>query len=594
MDRFAFLSAQPWLFPPPERSVPPRGEPGSSDVYLTVVVDGVPRRLPKHLALRPDLGGAPVDPPARGGVAHHPLNADPAVVFDGCASVHFSEREQYGYPPAGTPLRDECVSDEENRDCGHPEKRRDARERACPVVGAAAADAVHMAFAPHDEWPDQAQFACSIRVRRAVVERDRAGDRPGNLPARGEASPSDRSISRDENDEPKNKNVFSAACWLEIIVDGATHALDMSQSRHVVVGPPAEWGHAGAVDSPEPRPEPHPSESSRFERGPGGRIVTEKTKNLRASPRRESRKRDENAREKKKRRRRGHDDPGNAGDDECSFSFSCGDGGDGDDDAGGVGDANPGGPGPVALRRRYEKPPFEFGFGFGSRPSSFTKSAATSDAPDESVFEDAPTPYVTIVFAHCSLNLYHHPGVLGCRRSSPAGERERVEKVRDALVAVRAAAFESAAAAVSYKPEETDDSDSGSIESGSSPPTELEHAAHVTASAASTLPRLAARAACEAVWAARERLAARTEKRRRDDSSLASAAAELAGDALEAFRSNDLASSLALLRAKTKSKNKRGHRNRTGDVRDTAQALLDDARVFAALARAAHPETLFM
>jgi hypothetical protein len=181
-------------------------------------------------------------------------------------------------------------------------------------------------------------------------------------------------------------------------------------------------------------------------------------------------------------------------------------------------------------------------FGFGSRPSSFTKSAKnSSDAPDESVFEDAPTPYVTIVFAHCSLNLYHHPGVLGCRRSSPAGERERVEKVRDALVAVRAAAFESAAAAASYKPEETDDSDSGSIESGSSrPPTELEHAAHVTASAASTLPRLAARAACEAVWAARERLAARTKKRRRDDSSLASAAAELAGDALEAFRSNDL------------------------------------------------------
>ena len=108
------------------------------------------------------------------------------------------------------------------------------------------------------------------------------------------------------------------------------------------------------------------------------------------------------------------------------------------------------------------------------------------------------------------------------------------------------------------------------------------------------MPRLAARAACEAVWAARERLAARTEKRRRDDSSLASAAAELAGDALEAFRSNDLASSLAFLRAKTKSKNKRGHRNRTGDVRDTAQALLDYARVFAALARAAHPETLFM
>ena len=436
-----------------------------------------------------------MDPPARGGVAHHPLNADPAVVFDGCASVHFSEREQYGYPPAGTPRRDECVSDEErNRDCGHP-STRDAQERACPVVGAAAADAVHMAFAPHDEWPDQAQFACSIRVRRAVVERDRRGDRPGNR-ARGEAS-DDRSLSRDDAND-----VFSAACWLEMTVDGATHALDMSQSRHVVVGPPVEWGHK-RLDSPEPHPEPHPSESSRAERGPGGRIVT--TRNGRDA-RKKSRRGD--ARERK-RRRRGHDDPGNAGDDECSFS--CGDVKDGDDDAGGAGDADPGpGPGPVALRRRYEKPPFGFGFslGVGLGPSSCTKSAAMSDAPDEYDYENAPTPYVTIVFAHCSLNLYHHPGVLGCRRSSPAGERERVGKVRDALVAIRAAA-------------------------------------------------------------------------------------ELAGDALEAFRSNDLRSSLAFLQKRAKKKTRREHRDRRGDVHDTAQALLDDARVFAALARAADPETLF-
>ena len=533
-----------------------------------------------------------MDPPARGGVAHHPLNADPAVVFDGCASVHFSEREQYGYPPAGTPRRDGCVSDEErNRDCGHP-STRDAQERACPVVGAAAADAVHMAFAPHDEWPDQAQFACSIRVRRAVVERDRRGDRPGNR-ARGEAS-DDRSLSRDDAND-----VFSAACWLEMTVDGATHALDMSQSRHVVVGPPVEWGHK-RLDSPEPHPEPHPSESSRAERGPGGRIVT--TRNGRDA-RKKSRRGD--AREKK-RRRRGHDDPGNAGDDECSFS--CGDVKDGDDDAGGAGDADPGpGPGPVALRRRYEKPPFGFGFSLdvGLGPSSCTKSAAMSDAPDEYDYENAPTPYVTIVFAHCSLNLYHHPGVLGCRRSSPAGERERVEKVRDALVAIRAAARESAAAAASDGREETihGDSDSGSIESASSPPTlgrfaehpELEHAAHVTARAASTLPRLAARAACEAVWAARERLATQTKKRGRDedDSSLASAAAELAGDALEAFRSNDLRSSLAFLQMRAKKKTRREHRDRRGDVDDTAQALLDDARVFAALARAADPETLF-
>jgi hypothetical protein len=255
-----------------------------------------------------------------------------------------------------------------------------------------------------------------------------------------------------------------------------------------------------------------------------------------------------------------------------------------------------GGPGPVALRRRYEKPPFEFGFGFGSRPSSFTKSAKnSSDAPDESVFEDAPTPYVTIVFAHCSLNLYHHPGVLGCRRSSPAGERERVEKVRDALVAVRAAAFESAAAAVSYKPEETDDSDSGSIESGSSrPPTELEHAAHVTASAASTLPRLAARAACEAVWAARERLAARTEK-----TQTRRFVARVRGGGARRRRPGGVplerpaVESRVFTRENEKQKQARAPEPNRGRPRHRAGAL-DDARVFAALARAAHPETLFM
>ena len=482
MDRFAFLSAQPWLFPPPERSVPPRGELGAADGSVTVVVDGVPRRLPRHLALRPDLGGAPVDPPARGGVAHHPLNADPAVVFDGCASVHFSEREQYGYPPAGTQRRDESVSDEEkNRDCGHPSSR-EAWETPCPS-GAAAADAVHMAFAPHDEWPDQAQFACSIRVRRAVVERDCRGHLLAN---RGRPSCDASADERMRRDASADENdVSSATCWLEMTVDGATHALDISQSRHVVVGPPADREQT-RVDSPD-APEPHPTESSRAERG------------IRGGGDESARRRmDRRVKSRAKRRRDFRDDPGDVGDDERSnlpeldvselddrrstrklwvFSWK----------KKGTNDRRPELVAIVALRDR--------------RRSSIRRHAepidvSTLDVPEEHFDDPKPTPYVTIVFAHCSFNLYHHPGVLGCRRSSPANERARVQQVRDALVAAREAAREAARASwiESRKHEEHEaghTSHTSIARSASKHQSLLEHAANVTARATSTLPRLA-------------------------------------------------------------------------------------------------------
>jgi hypothetical protein len=224
-------------------------------------------------------------------------------VFDGCASVHFSEREQYGYPPAGTQRRDESVSDEEkNRDCGHPSSR-EAWETPCPVVGAAAADAVHMAFAPHDEWPDQAQFACSIRVRRAVVERDCRGHLLAN---RGRPSCDASADERMRRDASADENdVSSATCWLEMTVDGATHALDISQSRHVVVGPPADREQT-RVDSPD-APEPHPTESSRAERG------------IRGGGDESARRRmDRRVKSRAKRRRDFRDDPGDVGDDERS------------------------------------------------------------------------------------------------------------------------------------------------------------------------------------------------------------------------------------------------------------------------------------
>ena len=575
MDRFAFLSAQPWLFPPPERSVPPRGELGAADGSVTVVVDGVPRRLPRHLALRPDLGGAPVDPPARGGVAHHPLNADPAVVFDGCASVHFSEREQYGYPPAGTQRRDESVSDEEkNRDCGHPSSR-EAWETPCPVVGAAAADAVHMAFAPHDEWPDQAQFACSIRVRRAVVERDCRGHLLAN---RGRPSCDASADERMRRDASADENdVSSATCWLEMTVDGATHALDISQSRHVVVGPPADREQT-RVDSPD-APEPHPTESSRAERG------------IRGGGDESARRRmDRRVKSRAKRRRDFRDDPGDVGDDERSnlpeldvseldvpaldehgsFGFFRG------------------------RKKRYERPPSGAGRDRRSPRTDVDRryvdtpnriDVSTLDVPEEHFDDPKPTPYVTIVFAHCSFNLYHHPGVLGCRRSSPANERARVQQVRDALVAAREAAREAARASwiESQKHEAGHTSHTSIARSASKHESLLEHAANVTARATSTLPRLAARAACEAVSFSLERSVGKrfSNVAEAGASAGASAAARALETALEALRSPELRSSLAFLRADDLCA-----RASSDDERDEkTQALLDDARAFAALAR---------
>ena len=515
-----------------------------------------------------------MDPPARGGVAHHPLNADPAVVFDGCASVHFSEREQYGYPPAGTQRRDESVSDEEkNRDCGHPSSR-EAWETPCPVVGAAAADAVHMAFAPHDEWPDQAQFACSIRVRRAVVERDCRGHLLAN---RGRPSCDASADERMRRDASADENdVSSATCWLEMTVDGATHALDISQSRHVVVGPPADREQT-RVDSPD-APEPHPTESSRAERG------------IRGGGDESARRRmDRRVKSRAKRRRDFRDDPGDVGDDERSnlpeldvseldvpaldehgsFGFFRG------------------------RKKRYERPPSGAGRDRRSPRTDVDRryvdtpnriDVSTLDVPEEHFDDPKPTPYVTIVFAHCSFNLYHHPGVLGCRRSSPANERARVQQVRDALVAAREAARASWIESRKHEEHEAGHTSHTSIaRSASKHESLLEHAANVTARATSTLPRLAARAACEAVSFSLERSVGKrfSNVAEAGASAGASAAARALETALEALRSPELRSSLAFLRADDLCA-----RASSDDERDEkTQALLDDARAFAALAR---------
>ena len=378
-------------------------------------------------------------------------------------------------------------------------------------------------------------------------------------------------------------------------VDGATHALDMSQSRHVVVGPPAERDRARVLDSPEPRPDFRPTESSRFE---GRRRVRRKR-------RRGAVRGDDRRRKRRPGRRRDRDDFGNAGDDELESSTD-------DELATDVCDRERRGSVRYRRRRRYERPPSnESPTARDARDVHLRTDAAGSDPSDaldasaRDGFEDASTPYVTIVFAHVSLNLYHHPGVLGCRRSSPANERARVEKVRDALVAARDAATVTTKRylhANVFEPDEPDaplrtspDGFANDVfgsnetrgdaaaarrrgEDATVSPSfvkHLTHAANVAARACSTLPRLAARAACEA--AAPEQTPRRDGLGRRA-ASLASAAAR-AAQVLEARRSCELRWALAVLDAKGESGDERG------DVPERARELLDDARAYAALAR---------
>jgi len=185
------------------------------------------------------------------------------------------------------------------------------------------------------------------------------------------------------------------------------------------------------------------------------------------------------------------------------------------------------------------------------------------------------------VFAHCSFNLYHHPGVLGCRRSSPANERARVEQVRDALVAAREAARASRIESRTHEARHTSHTPYTHLTSASKHEESLlEHAANVTARATSTLPRLAARAACEAVSFSLER---RVEEKRFPNvaDAGASAAARALETALEALRSPELRSSLAFLNADDVCARAFFENERD----EKTQALLDDARAFAALAR---------
>ena len=94
------------------------------------------------------------------------------------------------------------------------------------------------------------------------------------------------------------------------------------------------------------------------------------------------------------------------------------------------------------------------------------------------------------------------------------------------------------------------------------------------------MPRLAARAACEAVSFSLERRVSRKSFPNVADAG-ASAAARALETALEALRSPELRSSLAFLRADDVCARAFFENERD----EKTQALLDDARAFAALAR---------
>ena len=361
MDRFAFLASQPWLYPPPDDVA--SALCGGDDARVLVVSDdGVHRFIPAHLLLDADFDGVLRTPPARGRVAHHHHHADLSVVFDGCASFHFSEREQYGHPPA-PPRAD--------RDVGTP-----------GVVGAAASDALHMAFAPTDECPDQAQFACRIRARRC------------------------------ERVQPETD-----ATWLEITIDGFARAVDLSQARHVVVGPP--------IDA---RPDPKHREPD---------LVSPDRRARRPSHRHRHR-----HRRRRRRRGRGRDARREFdSDSDDSYRYDCDD--DDDDDESPFG----------ASGNRAEDVGFDADAGFDRRLTALTanaprntntQTADSDDIDDDARAEAGETPYASVVFSHVTLNLYHDAGLLGCRRASPAGEREKIAAVRDALERFRAAAADAA------------------------------------------------------------------------------------------------------------------------------------------------------
>ena len=185
MDRFAFLACQPYLLPPH------RADDGDTRARRSAVAHGR------------DTAGGPTDDDDDDDA---PRGVHRSEAFACCASFHFSQAEQYA--PSVSP-------DAKGSPTG-------AWERP-DIVGAAADDALHLAFSRTDSNPDQAQLTCELTVREGKGHRE--GD--------------DDDDDDDDDDAPGGR--------VDVILDGARFELDMRQCRAVVEGfPPGSSSDEGS------------------------------------------------------------------------------------------------------------------------------------------------------------------------------------------------------------------------------------------------------------------------------------------------------------------------------------------------------------
>ena len=293
-------------------------------------------------------------PPARGRVAHHHHHTDLSVVFDGCASFHFSEREQYGHP----------VPPRADRDVGTPRRRgrRGVRRASHGVRPRTSA-----------RTRRSSPVACARDGASASSPTPRGKDRRPRLPPR----PPRRRLARDHR-----RRIPRAGRPQP----GATRRRRPSDRA--------------------PRPDPRRREPET--------VLDRRARRL------------DRRRRRRRRRRRGRDarrefavrdpndpdDSDDSDDDEESYPYDC------DDDESPFG----------ASGNRAAHVDADVDGVFDRRLTALTANAPRraqtpvgDDSIDDARAEAGETPYVSVVFSHVTLNLYHDAGLPGVAARRPGG-----------------------------------------------------------------------------------------------------------------------------------------------------------------------------